>query len=366
MTIRLENVSKRAGAETHIDGVTIELAADAMNVLIGPTLSGKTSLMRLMAGLDQPNSGRIYVDDKDVTGFPVRKRDVAMVYQQFINYPNFNIFENIASPLRRAGMGRVEVDRKVRAAAEMMRIDDLLDRLPSELSGGQQQRTAIARALVKEAKLLLMDEPLVNLDYKLREGLRSEMRAVFEEARTVVVYATTEPLEALMLGGRTAVLHEGRLLQFGPTAEVYHRPNSITCAQNFSDPPMNVIPGRIENGTGVMSGDIHFRPASHMAGLADGEYRFGVRANHLAVQRMSERAVAVPGIVELAEVSGSETFIHVTHGETSCVVQEDGVHSMRIDEAVEIYVDPGNLFVFGPDEGLVAAPNHGGRSRHDG
>ena len=356
MTVKLENVSKHVGAERYIDDISIELSADALNVLIGPTLSGKTTLMRLLAGLDRPTAGRVYEDGRDVTGVPVRRRDVAMVYQQFINYPNFTVYDNIASPLNRKGLPRAEVDVRVRSTAEMMRISDLLNRLPGELSGGQQQRTAIARALVKDSKLLLMDEPLVNLDYKLREGLRTEMQEVFHRARTVVVYATTEPLEALMLGGWAAVLHEGRLLQFGPTHDVYHQPTSITSAQNFSDPPMNIINGRIADGICTLVGDIRFPAVAHMADLA-GEFRFGVRANHLSIVPGPSGEVIVPATVQLAEVNGSETFVHASYNGSSCVVQAEGVHSLDIGEGVSIYLHPLDLFVFDARGTLVAAPS---------
>jgi glycerol transport system ATP-binding protein len=182
------------------------------------------------------------VDGKDVTCVSVRERNVAMVYQQFVNYPSFTVYENIASPLRLAKcLSAKEIDAKVRATAEMLQIEHLLDRLPAELSGGQQQRTAMARALVKGASLLLLDEPLVNLDYKLREELRSEMCQIFGRGITTVVYATTEPQEALMLGGNTAVLDAGRLLQNGPALEVYHRPATVGTSQVFSNPPINLI-----------------------------------------------------------------------------------------------------------------------------
>ena len=184
-------------------------------MLLGPTLAGKTSLMRLMAGLDRPTAGRVLVDGVDVTGQSVRKRSVAMVYQQFINYPTLTAYDNIASPLRLQGVAAAEIDRQVRDTARLLHIDHLLDRLPAELSGGQQQRLAIARALVKRASLLLLDEPLVNLDYKLREELRAELRDLFARQQTTVVYATTEPLEALIMGGEVIVMDEGRVLQTG-------------------------------------------------------------------------------------------------------------------------------------------------------
>ena len=201
MTLKLDGIEKTVDGSVHLQRIDADLPG-GLHVLLGPTGSGKTSLMRLMAGLDQPSAGRISVDGKDVTGMAVRQRSVAFVYQQFINYPSLTVFENIASPLRLARIDRSLVERKVKETARLLHIDHLLDRLPAELSGGQQQRTAIARALIKDAGLLLLDEPLVNLDYKLREELRTELRALFERRDAVVVYSTTEPVEALTMGAR--------------------------------------------------------------------------------------------------------------------------------------------------------------------
>ncbi|TKJ12354.1 ABC transporter ATP-binding protein, partial [Halomonas sp. 15WGF] len=217
MSLHLQNIDHVVGGQTHISEVNLELEPGSFNVLLGRTLAGKTTLMRLMAGLEQPTRGRIFMDGKDVTGVSVRKRNVSMVYQQFINYPSLTVRDNIASPLKLAKTPQQEIDRRVGSIAEMLHIEHLLDRYPQELSGGQQQRTAMGRALVKDADLILFDEPLVNLDYKLREELRDELRELFKARNCIAVYATTEPNEALALGGNTAVLHEGRLLQYGPT-----------------------------------------------------------------------------------------------------------------------------------------------------
>ena len=182
MSLILEGVSKVTNGQTHIYATDLELQSGTMNVLLGPTSSGKTSLMRLMAGLDVPNTGKIIWDGKDVTGMRVQDRGVAMVYQQFINYPSFTVYENIASPMRLLNKSAKEIDTAVRDAAELMKLTPFLDRKPLELSGGQQQRCALARALVKDAGLVLLDEPLANLDYKLREELRAEIPKIFEEA----------------------------------------------------------------------------------------------------------------------------------------------------------------------------------------
>lgn len=356
MTLVLDQISRVVGGETHLQDISLALEPASLNVLFGPTLAGKTSLMRLMAGLDRPSGGRVVWQGRDVTGQSVRTRDVAMVYQQFVNYPSFTVYDNIASPLKLAGLPKAEIDRKVREAAAIMHIDGLLGRLPAELSGGQQQRTAIARALVKEAGLLLLDEPLVNLDYKLREELRTEMREIFRRHRSIVVYATTEPLEALMLGGTIAVLHEGRLIQTGPTVEVYHNPSSLRVGQVFSDPPLNQVDGVVD-GTGVLLADgIRVPAAGHLADLPHGRYRFGVRANHLSVFREHEDDIPVPGTVELAEISGSETFIHVRGRGFAWVVQQEGVHSLTLGEPVTAWINARRLFAFGADGRLVAAP----------
>ena len=356
MKLTLDDVAKRIGAEDHIHPTTLHLEP-GLNVLLGPTTAGKTSLMRLMAGLDRPSSGRIVEDGVDVTGKAVRERSVAMVYQQFINYPSFTVYDNIASPLRLQGLDAATIDDKVRGTARTLRIDNLLDRLPSQLSGGQQQRCAIARALVKQADLLLLDEPLVNLDYKLREELRAELRALFAARDAVVVYATTEPLEALIMGGNVVVVDEGRVRQAGPTVDVYRHPNSTRVAHVFSDPPMNMVAGRIDGGRVRFGRDVVFDAGGHLADLAPGDYTFGVRANHLTLARRNGHEVAIPAEVELAEISGSETFVHAEHGDAKLVVQEEGVHAHAMGTTIDVFLDPGRLFAFaGGEGGLAAAP----------
>jgi ABC-type sugar transport system ATPase subunit len=237
MTVTLEHVTRTVDGIPAIRDVSLTLERGTLSVLLGPTLSGKTSIMRLLAGLDTPTSGRVLVDGKDVTGLDVRQRSVAMVYQQFINYPSLTVYENIASPLRVQRRPREEIEKRVREAAQLLKLEPYLDRTPLQLSGGQQQRTAIARALVKGADLVLLDEPLANLDYKLREELRTELPRIFEASGAIFVYATTEPSEALLLGGRTVCMWEGEVLQAGDTSKVYRHPDTLRVAQVFSDPP---------------------------------------------------------------------------------------------------------------------------------
>ncbi|MQQ10606.1 ATP-binding cassette domain-containing protein, partial [Epibacterium sp. SM1979] len=317
MTLELKDVSKVVNGATHIYPTDLTLNKGTMNVLLGPTLSGKTSLMRLMAGLDAPTKGKIFWEGNDVTGMRVQDRQVAMVYQQFINYPSMTVYNNIASPLRLLGKSSAEIDAAVKKSADLMQLTPMLQRKPLELSGGQQQRCALARALVKDAGLVLLDEPLANLDYKLREELRVEIPKIFEEAGSIFVYATTEPEEALLLGGNTATMWEGRVTQFGLTPSVYRQPVDATTARVFSDPPMNFLKVS-KTGKKIMFGDGQSADAvGPMADLADGRYVAGFRPNHVEITAHAAGLMTFDTRLVVTELTGSETFVHLDHhGET--------------------------------------------------
>ena len=351
MELTLEGIEQQVGAETFLYPLELRLQPKAVTVLLGATQAGKTTLMRLMAGLDRPSKGRVRVNGNDVTGVPVRDRNVAMVYQQFINYPSMNVYDNIASPLklrREAG-----IDAKVRALAAKLHIEPFLGRLPAELSGGQQQRVALARALAKNAPLMLLDEPLVNLDYKLREELRDELSLLFANGQSTVVYATTEPTEALLLGGHTAVMDAGELLQYGPTAEVFHQPRSIRVARAFSDPPINLVTATADANGVLLPGGVAL-PLTLPATRSD-TLTIGVRAGALRVHAR-EGDLALRGKVELAEISGSDTFVHVQTSIGELVAQLTGVHVLSLGEAVTLYLNPAQAYVFDAAGDLLVAP----------
>ncbi len=358
MSLVLEGVSKAVNGQTHIYPTDLELQTGTMNVLLGPTSSGKTSLMRLMAGLDVPNSGKVIWDGQDVTGMRVQDRGVAMVYQQFINYPSMSVYDNIASPMRLLGQSTDQIDAAVKKAADLMKLSPFLDRKPLELSGGQQQRCALARALVKDAGLVLLDEPLANLDYKLREELRAEIPKIFEEAGSIFVYATTEPEEALLLGGNTATMWEGRITQFGLTPIVYRQPVNATTARVFSDPPMNFLKIK-KSGGKLLFGDGQAAPASgSFTGLADGDYLAGFRPNHLELRKQSTDALEFTGKLSVTEITGSETFIHLNHHGENWVGLVHGVKNLEIGAALDVYLDPSHVYIFAEDGTSVAPASY--------
>ncbi len=355
MTLELQGVGRVVDGRTHIHPTDLRLDRGTMNVLLGPTLAGKTSLMRLMAGLDVPTSGRILWDGTDVTGMRVQDRRVAMVYQQFINYPSMSVYDNIASPLRIMGRPRDEVDAAVQKTAAMMKLTPLLGRRPLELSGGQQQRCALARALVKDAGLVLLDEPLANLDYKLREELRAEIPNIFAESGAIFVYATTEPEEALLLGGNTATMWEGRVTQFGPTPQVYRQPADATTARVFSDPPMNFL--AIEKrGDTIRFGAGAEAPATGALGaLPDGSYDAGFRPNHLSLEAEGAGRIGFDCRLTGLEITGSETFVHLDHHGEIWTGLVSGVRPLSTGSQLTVWLDPAHIYVFGSDGSLAAA-----------
>jgi glycerol transport system ATP-binding protein len=278
-----------------------------------------------------------------------------MVHQQFINYANFTVFDNIASPLRVARLARAEIERRVGQVAEILRLSGMLDRKPHELSGGQQQRIALARALVKDSDLILLDEPLANLDYKLREELRDELPRLFKDRGCTVIYATTEPTEALLLGGHTATMHEGRITQFGVTAEVYRRPAGLRTARVFSDPPINTANVTKKGHRFTLNDRVGWDAEGARAELPDGTYIMGIRPHHVTPRGSGPGMVELEGTVLVTELSGSESVVHFDLDGQVWISQSHGIHPFKVGSAARFCMDIGKVKFFDLDDRLVAA-----------
>lgn len=346
MTLALQQVSKVVDGIPHLKAIDLTLEAGTMNVLLGPTASGKTSLMRLMAGLDHPAEGKIFWQGQDVSKTRVQDRDMAMVYQQFINYPSMTVFDNIASPLKIKGVSKQAIQSKVEQTAELLKLTPILQRKPLEISGGQQQRCALARALVKNAGLVLLDEPLANLDYKLREELREELPKIFAESGAIFVYATTEPEEALLLGGNTATLWDGRITQFGKTAEVYRQPQDAITARVFSDPPMNFLSFNKVGQQLTVDTKQTFSAVGHLRDLPDGQYQAGFRPNHLLLTQRAEEVLSFDTILSVVEITGSETFSHLHYGDKHWISLRHGIRDLQSGQPLTVYLHPQHMYIF--------------------
>ncbi|MGB0697050.1 MAG: ABC transporter ATP-binding protein [Rhodospirillaceae bacterium] len=360
MTLTLRDITKRSGAETLIYETSFTMEPGGFNVLLGATNAGKSTLIRIMAGLDRPTTGAVLLDGRDVTQVPTRERGVSLVHQFFVNYPNWSVYDNIASPLRVARMADSEIKQRVGKAAELLKLSPYLDRRPSELSGGQQQRCALARAIVKDSPLVLLDEPLANLDYKLREELRDQLPQLFTDRGAVVVYATSEPSEALMLGGRTAALHEGQVTQFGDTAQVYRSPQDLTTAAVFSDPPLNSAPVTKRGadmllGAGEGGDAVRWSVPSALSGLADGAYWMGVRPHFVTPTSNDADALSIEGRVQITELSGSESIAHFELEGRSWVSQSHGVHPFMVGENHRFHIDVQGCLYFDQHGQRIAA-----------
>ena len=348
MALVLKDLTKVVKGATHIKPTSLTLETGHFNVLLGETGAGKTSLIKLMAGLDPIASGTLEMDGEDVTRLNTQKRRISLVHQFFVNYPHMDVYDNIASPLRVAGMGKADIDRRVKEAADILQLSPMLRRKPHELSGGQQQRCALARAIAKDSKAVFLDEPLANLDYKLREELRELLPQLFAGRGAVVVYATSEPEEALLLGGKTALMMDGRVAQFGPTAEIYRAPATLTAAKIFSDPPINHA--RVEKrGDQMRMGGVSWPVTGATAGLADGPYTLAVRPNHILPQPSDSATVPLTGPIVVTELSGSESSAHFDMGGQGWVSLAHGTHPYRVGEPHTFYMNTAGCLYFAPD-----------------
>lgn len=352
MGITANHISKWAEGHAVVDDVSLDIADGDFTVILGPTGAGKTTLLRMLCGVERPRAGSVLCDGDDVTTVPTRKRSVAMVYQQFVNYPSMTVYENIASPLRlkRPRLLRKDIDRTVRETAELVGLTSVLDHLPAEVSGGQQQRTAIARALAKGAKYFFLDEPLANLDFKLREELRGELKRIFQARGGAAIYATPDPIDALSMATHVGVMRDGRLLQYGPAREVYDAPANVQVAEYFSYPTMNMAEARVEKDASGprlrLSDELSVPLTSENAPAGRERCRVGIRPHALRLADRANEASTFTALVEFSEVVGSDTEIFVSHGPHRFTALIDHVRQFNPGDSLRLTLDPTGIFMF--------------------
>jgi ABC-type sugar transport system ATPase subunit len=306
--VRFQDIVRMHGEFAALKGVTFDIEPGEFFALLGPSGSGKSTTLRILAGLDAPTSGRVFIDGQDITASDARDRDIAMVFQSYALYPHMTVYENIAFPLEMAKLAKTEIGPTVREAARKVAIEHLLDRKPGQLSGGQQQRCALARAIVRKARLFLLDEPLSNLDAKLRLETRTELKKLQRSLGVTAVYVTHDQEEAMTLADRMAVFMAGEIQQIGRPAEIFARPNSIDVAGFIGSPPMNLVPARYSNGFVQIAGH---RLETGLKESGERDVVAGIRPGAVRIA-----AGGIPATVELVEDLGDTAILDLDCGGT--------------------------------------------------
>jgi multiple sugar transport system ATP-binding protein len=364
LRLRLENLKKEfsslRGRVTAVDGLEFEVADSEFFVLLGPSGCGKSTALNLIAGLEKPTAGEVWFNDRLVASMEKRvfllpkERNVAMVFQDYALYPHLSVFENIAFPLRIARLGRARVEKAVQRTAARLDIKDLLAAKPAELSGGQRQRVAIARAIVREPDIFLLDEPLSNLDARLRAQTRTELRSLQKSLGITTVYVTHDQIEALTLGDRVAVLKEGRVAQIGSPRELYDAPVNAFVAGFIGTPPMNILQATVRRESGrlwLSVGDLKLafpeKKIGSQAITREGACLFGIRPEHIEVTFADERG-SHRGLIHRAEPTGRDIIIHLSV--EGCVVSAIA-RAGEYREGEEVYVkfDMARSHIFPPE-----------------
>jgi multiple sugar transport system ATP-binding protein len=364
MDLAVSGLYKRFGTVAALQGVSLDVQSGEFFAILGPSGAGKTTLLRIVAGIDAPDAGRVLLDGRNVAETPVRARNTAMVFQTFALYPHMTTFENLAYPLREARVAREEIRRRVSEIAEMLRLSHTLGRKPGTLSGGEQQRCAIGRALIRRPKLLLLDEPLTNLDAKLRHDTRAEFKRLHRElGSTTIVYATPDQLEALSMGSRVAVLRQGRIVQVGGPEELYEAPGDEFVASLVGDPPINLLPGTLRTDGNDARIDLPFmgldaRPWRRaLAGFATGmQVKVGLRPQAIWPAGDGREGPGFGARVFLTEPLGDVTILNiVAHGDARLrmVLPQERAWRIAVDDTLDCTIDPDQISLFAAETGTA-------------
>ncbi|NJE25893.1 ABC transporter ATP-binding protein [Thermococcus sp. MV5] len=358
--VKLENLKKYFdnGKVKAVDMLNLTIKDGEFLVLLGPSGCGKTTTLRMIAGLEEPTGGKILFGDRDVTYLPPKDRNISMVFQSYAVWPHMKVYDNIAFPLRIRKYPENEIKERVKWAAELLQIETLIDRYPAQLSGGQRQRVAVARAIVVEPDVLLMDEPLSNLDAKLRVAMRAEIKKLQTKLKVTTVYVTHDQVEAMTMGDRIAVMKSGRLLQVGPPTEVYLRPKTMFVGTFIGAPEMNLIDVSVkETDAGIaLEGDgfVIVLPSDLGELLRDyinETVIFGIRPEHMTVEGVStlehvKRMAHIEGIVDFIEALGTDTIVHTKVGSSIIKIKLPGHILLPIGQKIGIVIDLDNIHVF--------------------
>ena len=341
--VRLKNLTKRWGDFVGVDDQSLDIMDKEFLVLLGPSGCGKTTTMRMIAGLEEPTAGEIWIGDRIVNDDLPKDRDVAMVFQNYGLYPHMTIFENIAYPLRVRGTPKSEIEPRVQKAAEQVELTEFLHRKPKALSGGQRQRVALARAIVRTPKVFLMDEPLSNLDAKLRVTMRAELKHLSRALQITTVYVTHDQIEAMTLADRVAVMKHGIIQQLGTPDEIYNDPTNLFVAGFIGSPAMNLIEGSVRNGTFVTTGGTELVTLN----TADRDSAvLGVRADDIQVSEKGQGNIDVT--IYAFENTGESTMLTVQWGKQRVIARGDRHLRKQQDDIVGISLDPDHLYLFDP------------------
>jgi multiple sugar transport system ATP-binding protein len=355
--LRLSGVSKSYGQVRALDGLSVDVAEGKFFVLFGPSSVGKTTTLRMISGLVRPDVGLVEIYGKDVTDAPIAGRGVSMVFQSFALYPHLTVFENFAYPLREEGVGREDIDKRVKETAAMLKLSHRLERKPNTLSGGEQQRVALGRSLIRRPKILLLDEPLTNLDAKLRHDMRAELKRLHRQFGMTIVYATPDELEALSMGEEIAVMRDGAVVQRGSPDELYDFPADTYVAGKIGSPHMNMIKAKTEKDKSTFETSLGSISAHRRIGSAEtGEAALlGIRPSDIRIAVKGESAI--DSTVQLLEPLGDVTIVSVVAGDETLriVLPESGAIALRPGQHLPIHLDPKKFHIFNASSGQALA-----------
>jgi multiple sugar transport system ATP-binding protein len=354
-SISIRNLVKRYGNYTVIPDLNLEIADHEFVVFVGPSGCGKSTLLRIIAGLEPISAGELYIGDNRVNGVPAARRDIAMVFQDYALYPHMRVYENMSFALELRGVPKAEIDARVKRAAALLHIEPYLDRKPKELSGGQRQRVAMGRAIVRNPKAFLFDEPLSNLDAKLRAQVRAEIKALSQELKTTMVFVTHDQVEAMTMADRIVVLQGGTVQQYDAPEAVYERPANQFVAGFIGSPTMNFFPVELRGEKVVLTHDgtaigLNGSSQARLKG-AGGKAVLGIRPEHFAVAPDPSGALAVT--VKLVEPLGSDTLVHFELAGASAIARVDPGLRPRVGDSLHLRPEPGKTHLFDSEQGRV-------------